>query len=81
MTVVRWLLAREYDVRLLSRDLGDLHSRQDFRDPAERTVIGDENRITDKPICSVEDLCHCEHQAAAACASDFSQCQGSNTLS
>ena len=50
----RWLLAREYDVRLLSGDRGD---RQAFRALLrERLPICDERRIIDQPICSVEDL-------------------------
>jgi polysaccharide pyruvyl transferase WcaK-like protein len=57
VTVVRWLLARGYDVRLLSGDLGDIHSRQEFRDLlGERLSECDEERIIDEPICSVEDL-------------------------
>jgi hypothetical protein len=32
VTFVKWLLAREYDVRLLSGDLPDMRARQEFRD-------------------------------------------------
>ena len=55
--LVEWLLAHEYDVRLLSGDLGDLPARQEFRDLLrERLSACDEERIIDDPICSVEDL-------------------------
>ncbi len=57
MTLTRWLLARDYDVRLLSGDLGDMQARQEFRDLLrERLLVCDEGRIIDKPIGSVEDL-------------------------
>ena len=56
-TMVGWLLAREYDVRLLSGDVGDVHARQEFGDLLrERLSVCDEGRIIDEPICSVEDL-------------------------
>jgi polysaccharide pyruvyl transferase WcaK-like protein len=55
--VARWLLTREYDVRLLSGDLGDVHSRQEFRELlSERSVECDKGRIIDEPISSVKDL-------------------------
>jgi polysaccharide pyruvyl transferase WcaK-like protein len=57
VVVVRWLLARDYDVRLLSGDLGDVHSKQEFRDLLrERLSVCDPGRIIDEPICSVKDL-------------------------
>jgi len=57
VTLTRWLLARDYDVRLLSGDLGDMQARQEFRDLLrERLLVCDEGRIIDKPIGSVEDL-------------------------
>jgi polysaccharide pyruvyl transferase WcaK-like protein len=57
VTVVRWLLARDYDVRLLSGDLGDIHSRREFRDLLrERLFVCDPGRIIDEPICSVKNL-------------------------
>jgi polysaccharide pyruvyl transferase WcaK-like protein len=55
--VVRWLLAHEYDVRLLSGDLGDLRARQEFRDLLrERLSVQDEGHIIDEPVLSVENL-------------------------
>lgn len=57
VTFVRWLLAREYDVRLLGGDVGDVHARQEFRDLLrEQSSVCDEGHIIDQPICSVEDL-------------------------
>ena len=57
VTITRWLLAREYDVRLLSGDLVDMHAWQEFRDLLrERITVCDEEHIIDQPICSVEDL-------------------------
>jgi polysaccharide pyruvyl transferase WcaK-like protein len=54
---VRWLLAHEYDIRLLSGDIGDMHSRQEFRDLLrERFPVWDEARIIDEPVLSVENL-------------------------
>jgi polysaccharide pyruvyl transferase WcaK-like protein len=54
---VRWLLAREYDIRLLSGDFADVHARQEFRDLLrEQLSVCDEGRIIDEPICSVEGL-------------------------
>jgi len=55
--VVRWLLAHEYDVRLLSGDLGDMRARREFRDLLrERLSVRDEGRIIDEPVFSVENL-------------------------
>jgi polysaccharide pyruvyl transferase WcaK-like protein len=57
VTFVSWLLAREYDVRLLSGDLGDMRARQEFRTLLkERLPAYDEAHIVDEPICSVENL-------------------------
>ena len=57
VTFVRWLLAREYDVRLLSGDVGDVHASQEFRDLLrEQSSVCDEGHIIDQPIRSVEDL-------------------------
>lgn len=56
-TLVRWLLARKYDVRLLSGDVADVHARQELRDLLrEQLSVCDEGHIIDQPICSVEDL-------------------------
>jgi polysaccharide pyruvyl transferase WcaK-like protein len=57
VTIVRWLVAREYDVRLLSGDLVDIHAWQAFRDLLrERISVCDDEHIINEPICSVEDL-------------------------
>ena len=57
MTVVRWLLAHEYDVRLLIGDLGDTPATQEFRALLrERLSVCDQWHIIDEPICSVENL-------------------------
>ena len=57
VTFVRWLLAREYDVRLLSGDVGDVGAWQELRDlMREQSSVCDEGHIIDQPICSVEDL-------------------------
>ena len=55
--VVKWLLAHENDVRLLSGDLGDMHTRQEFKELlGEWLVAGDECHIIDEPVLSVENL-------------------------
>jgi polysaccharide pyruvyl transferase WcaK-like protein len=57
VTFVRWLLAREYDVRLVSGDVADVHAWQEFKDLLrEQLSVYDERYIIDQPICSVEDL-------------------------
>jgi len=57
VTIVRWLLVHEYDVRLLSGDLGDRHALQTFRDLLrERLSADDQGHIIDGPTCSLEDL-------------------------
>jgi polysaccharide pyruvyl transferase WcaK-like protein len=54
---VRWLLAANYDVRLLSGDLGDMQVRREFRDLLkEQLSVYDKGQIIDEPISSVEDL-------------------------
>ena len=56
-TFARWLLARGYDIRLLSGDLPDTRARQEFRDILrEQSLVCDEERIIDEPIYSVENL-------------------------
>jgi polysaccharide pyruvyl transferase WcaK-like protein len=55
--VVSWLVAHEYEVRLLHGDLVDLPARQAFRDLLrERLSAQDEGLIIDEPVCSVENL-------------------------
>jgi polysaccharide pyruvyl transferase WcaK-like protein len=57
VTFVRWLLARGYDVRLLSGEISDMRARQEFRGLLrEQLSMSDEERIIDEPICSVESL-------------------------
>ena len=56
-TIAEWLLAREYDVRLLIGDVADMHARQAFRDLLREGLSAcDEDHIIDEPIFSVEDL-------------------------
>jgi polysaccharide pyruvyl transferase WcaK-like protein len=55
--IVRWLLDRGYDVRLISGDLGDMAARREFRDLlSTRLSASDEEHVIDEPIHSVEDL-------------------------
>jgi polysaccharide pyruvyl transferase WcaK-like protein len=57
VTIIGWLLAREYDVRLLIGDLGDMHAWQELKELLkERLSVCDVGHIIDEPICSVEDL-------------------------
>jgi polysaccharide pyruvyl transferase WcaK-like protein len=57
VTVVKWLLAREYDVRLLIGDLADVRACHEFRDLLrQRLSARDEARIINEPINSFEDL-------------------------
>jgi polysaccharide pyruvyl transferase WcaK-like protein len=54
---VKWLLARDYDVRLLIGDLVDVPVKQEFRSLLEqRFVTYEEGRIIDEPVASVDDL-------------------------
>jgi polysaccharide pyruvyl transferase WcaK-like protein len=54
---VRWLLANNYDIRLILGDLQDRIASDDFK-ALLRTSLGqyDEERIIDEPILSVEQL-------------------------
>lgn len=53
----KWLLAHEYDVRLLIGDLVDRRVIQEFRSLLkERSVTHDEGRIVDQPVDSVASL-------------------------
>jgi polysaccharide pyruvyl transferase WcaK-like protein len=57
VTFVKWLLAHEYDIRLLIGDLCDTNAVQEFRDRlSEHLLICDHERIIEEPIRSVEDL-------------------------
>jgi polysaccharide pyruvyl transferase WcaK-like protein len=56
VTFVEWLLAHEYDVRLLIGDVIDTHAKQQFRDLLRERSVYIEGRIIDEPICSTEDL-------------------------
>jgi polysaccharide pyruvyl transferase WcaK-like protein len=54
---VRWLLAHEYDVRLLIGEIGDLPVQREFKDLLrERSVVDDEMRVKDQPASTVEQL-------------------------
>jgi polysaccharide pyruvyl transferase WcaK-like protein len=54
---VKWLLAHEYDVRLLIGDVVDMPVTQEFRGLLrERLSVCDEGRIIDEPVFSVKDL-------------------------
>jgi len=53
LAVVRWLLDRRYDARLISGDLVDTAERQEF---GAQLLGTDEEHIIDEPIYSVEDL-------------------------
>jgi polysaccharide pyruvyl transferase WcaK-like protein len=54
---VKWLLAHEYNVRLLIGDLGDAPVTRELRSLLkDRLVTDDDGRIIDEPVASVEDL-------------------------
>jgi polysaccharide pyruvyl transferase WcaK-like protein len=56
---VRWLLAHEYDVRLLIGDVGDRRVTQEFRSLLRERLSTrdcDEGRIIEEPVFSVEQL-------------------------
>jgi polysaccharide pyruvyl transferase WcaK-like protein len=55
--VVRWLIAQEYDVRLLIGDLWDMRVTQEFRRLLKEQLSAvDERHIINEPISSVEQL-------------------------
>jgi polysaccharide pyruvyl transferase WcaK-like protein len=57
VTFVKWLLARDYDIRLLIGDLADKPVTAEFKALLRnRLGIHDEDRIMDDPIASVETL-------------------------
>lgn len=54
---VKWLLAHDYDVRLLIGDLADLPVTKEFKSLLkQRSVTHEEGRIIDEPVASVDDL-------------------------
>ncbi|MGB8989786.1 MAG: polysaccharide pyruvyl transferase family protein [Candidatus Sulfotelmatobacter sp.] len=53
---VRWLLAQDFDVRLLIGDLADVPVTQEFRSLLKQRVVYEEGRIIDEPVASVDDL-------------------------
>ena len=54
---VKWLLAHDYDVRLLIGDLVDMPVTREFKSLLkERSVTHEKERIIDEPVASVEDL-------------------------
>jgi polysaccharide pyruvyl transferase WcaK-like protein len=57
VAVVGWLLAEEYDVRLLIGEIVDMHVTQEFTGLLrERLSMCLKGRIIDEPVFSVEDL-------------------------
>jgi polysaccharide pyruvyl transferase WcaK-like protein len=57
LKVVRWLIAHEYNVRLLIGDLWDLGVTQEFRRLLKEQLSAvDERHIIDEPVSSVEQL-------------------------
>ena len=57
VSLTQWLLARDYDVRLLIGDEADRTATQEFRALlSEGLSAGEEERIIDEPIGSVDDL-------------------------
>ena len=54
---LRWLLAHEYDARLLIGDVGDEHVTEEFKSLLkEHSLTYDKTRIIDEPIFSVQQL-------------------------
>ena len=54
---VKWLLARDYDVRLLIGDISDRPVTREFRELLKtRSVVYDEGRVIDEPVTSVDNL-------------------------
>jgi polysaccharide pyruvyl transferase WcaK-like protein len=57
VTVVKWLVAHEYDVRLLIGDAGDLRVTRELRGLLKGQLSeSDEQHIIEEPISSIEDL-------------------------
>jgi polysaccharide pyruvyl transferase WcaK-like protein len=57
VTFVKWLLAHEFDVRLLSGDLPDMRARQEFMDLLKGQLsVCDLEHVIDEPVCSVDSL-------------------------
>jgi polysaccharide pyruvyl transferase WcaK-like protein len=57
VTLVKWLLAQGYDIRLLIGDLSDSPVMAEFKALLrDRLEVYDEERIIDEPASSVEDL-------------------------
>jgi polysaccharide pyruvyl transferase WcaK-like protein len=56
-TLVKWLLANNYDILLLIGDRSDAPVIQEFRSLLkQRSVTYEEDRIIDEPVASVDDL-------------------------
>ncbi len=54
---VKWLLSRDYDVRLLSGDTSDMEAVQEFKESLRKELGADDyERIIQEPITSVDDL-------------------------
>jgi polysaccharide pyruvyl transferase WcaK-like protein len=57
VSLTQWLLARDYDVRLLIGDGADRNAAHEFRSLLrEKLSAGEEDRIIEEPINSVDDL-------------------------
>jgi polysaccharide pyruvyl transferase WcaK-like protein len=57
VVLVKWLLTREYDIRLLIGDTCDMAVKKDFRSLLKvRAGTYDEERVIDEPALSVEQL-------------------------
>jgi polysaccharide pyruvyl transferase WcaK-like protein len=55
--LVKWLLARNYDIRLLIGDRSDAPVIQEFRSLLkQRSVTYEDERLIDEPVASVDDL-------------------------
>jgi polysaccharide pyruvyl transferase WcaK-like protein len=54
---VKWLLSRNYDVRLLSGDTSDVEAVREFKESLKKELaVDDYERIIQEPITSVDDL-------------------------
>jgi polysaccharide pyruvyl transferase WcaK-like protein len=56
-TIIKWFLARKYDIRILSGDVGDGQAWQELRELLREELSAyDEEHIIYQPICSVQEL-------------------------
>jgi polysaccharide pyruvyl transferase WcaK-like protein len=55
--LVKWLMSRGYDVRLLSGDIADAPARRRFMELLKQNgCVMDEGRVIDEPVFTLEDL-------------------------